>query len=67
MVHSCRAPGALRGPPHWGKLFLMGPERLASLYDRLPDFRRLAADHDPTGKFRNPFGNDRLFAGAEPR
>ncbi|MEU0481488.1 FAD-binding protein [Streptosporangium sp. NPDC006013] len=51
--------------PHWGKLFLMGPERLASRYDRLPDFRRLAADLDPTGKFRNPFVNDHLFAGAE--
>ncbi|MER6173881.1 FAD-binding protein [Streptosporangium sp. NPDC001681] len=47
--------------PHWGKLFLMGPERLASRYDRLPDFRRLAADLDPTGKFRNPFVNDLLL------
>ncbi|WP_433375658.1 FAD-binding protein [Streptosporangium sp. CA-115845] len=52
--------------PHWGKLFLMGPERLASRYDRLPDFRRLAADLDPTGKFRNPFVNDHLFAGDSP-
>ncbi|MET8046709.1 FAD-binding protein [Streptosporangium sp. NPDC005286] len=52
--------------PHWGKLFLMGSERLASRYDRLPDFRRLAADLDPTGKFRNPFVNDRLFAGDSP-
>nr|WP_329425017.1 FAD-binding protein [Streptosporangium sp. NBC_01495] len=47
--------------PHWGKLFLMGPERLSSLYDRLPDFRSLAADLDPTGKFRNPFLDARLF------
>ncbi|MEU4533262.1 D-arabinono-1,4-lactone oxidase [Streptosporangium sp. NPDC023825] len=47
--------------PHWGKLFLMGPERLNSLYDRLPDFRRLAADLDPTGKFRNPFLDARVF------
>lgn len=48
--------------PHWGKLFLMGPERLNSLYDRLPDFRRLAADLDPTGKFRTPFLDARVLS-----
>jgi alditol oxidase len=52
--------------PHWGKLFLMGPDRLSSLYDRLPDFRRLAADLDPAGKFRNPFLDARVFAGDFP-
>ncbi|MFI6510244.1 FAD-binding protein [Streptosporangium sp. NPDC050855] len=52
--------------PHWGKLFLTPPGRLASLYERLPDFRKLAADLDPAGKFRNPFLNDHLFAGDVP-
>ncbi|MDP9845647.1 xylitol oxidase [Streptosporangium lutulentum] len=47
--------------PHWGKLFVMGPERVRSLYERLPDFRRLLTDHDPTGKFRNAFVDERLF------
>ena len=41
--------------PHWGKLF--GPQAALAIgrYERLPDFRRLRADHDPTGKFGNDF------------
>jgi xylitol oxidase len=39
--------------PHWGKLFTMPPARVQSLYERLPDFRRLALQCDPHGKFRN--------------
>ncbi|MFC3996917.1 FAD-binding protein [Nocardiopsis sediminis] len=41
--------------PHWGKLFTTPPERIDALYDRLPDFRALAADLDPHGKFATPF------------
>ncbi|SFI36817.1 xylitol oxidase [Paenibacillus sp. UNC496MF] len=41
--------------PHWGKLFTMAPERLRTLYAKLPEFRRLAAACDPEGKFRNAF------------
>ncbi|HZG57239.1 FAD-binding protein [Paenibacillus sp.] len=41
--------------PHWGKLFTMAPERVRSLYERLPDFRRLQRAHDPDGKFSNEF------------
>jgi xylitol oxidase len=41
--------------PHWGKLFDTPPARLRALYARLPDFRRLTAELDPGGKFRNAF------------
>ena len=39
--------------PHWGKVFTTTPATLARLYPRLPDFRRLVTDVDPTGKFGN--------------
>jgi xylitol oxidase len=41
--------------PHWAKLF--GPHCADAVrhYERLPDFRRLHARHDPTGKFANDF------------
>lgn len=38
---------------HWGKLFGIPAEVLSGRYERLPDFRRLAHQYDPTGKFRN--------------
>jgi xylitol oxidase len=47
--------------PHWGKLFTLPPARLQSLYARLPDFRRLLAQFDPHGKFRNEFLDTYLF------
>ncbi len=47
--------------PHWGKLFTIRGGRLGELYDRMPDFRRLASEFDPTGKFRNPFLDETVF------
>jgi xylitol oxidase len=47
--------------PHWGKLFTMPPERLRSLYERLPHFRRLLEAYDPEGKFRNAFLEKYIF------
>ena len=41
--------------PHWGKLFTMAPERLRSLYPKLPEFQALMRSHDPDGKFHNAF------------
>ncbi|MBB6671582.1 FAD-binding protein [Cohnella nanjingensis] len=41
--------------PHWAKLFTMPPERVQSLYEKLPDFRQLLLRCDPQGKFRNAF------------
>jgi xylitol oxidase len=39
--------------PHWGKLFGIGPSRLAGLYPRLSDFAGLVTGLDPSGKFAN--------------
>jgi xylitol oxidase len=39
--------------PHWGKVFLAGPDDVRRHYPRLDDFRGLLARHDPAGKFRN--------------
>jgi xylitol oxidase len=39
--------------PHWGKIFTTSPLTVAERYPRLADFRRLAADLDPGGKFGN--------------
>lgn len=47
------APFGVR--PHWGKLFATPPAQFAKLYERLPDFQKLAREYDPKGKFRNEF------------
>ena len=47
--------------PHWGKLFTMSPKQLQPLYARLNDFRNLAREFDPAGRFRNPFLDACLF------
>ena len=49
--------------PHWGKLFTMRPERLQSLYQRLPDFQESLRHYDPAGKFRNSFLDTYVFGG----
>ncbi|HEX2181473.1 MAG TPA: D-arabinono-1,4-lactone oxidase [Rubrobacteraceae bacterium] len=41
--------------PHWGKLFDAGAAVIAPLYERMPDFVRLAGRLDPRGAFRNPW------------
>lgn len=47
--------------PHWGKLFTISPERIRSLYRKLPDFRQLLQQYDPKGKFRNEFLDTLIF------
>ena len=39
--------------PHWGKAFHAKAAEIAPLYERLPDFARLAQRLDPRGAFRN--------------
>ncbi|MDR7158465.1 D-arabinono-1,4-lactone oxidase [Arthrobacter sp. BE255] len=39
--------------PHWGKLFTPASHDWEALYPRFADFRALAGEHDPAGKFRN--------------
>jgi xylitol oxidase len=48
--------------PHWGKLFTVPPDELRRRYEKLDDFRQLAAKYDPQGKFRNEFLNANVFA-----
>ena len=47
--------------PHWGKLFTMIPKALAAHYEKLPEFKKLVAQFDPQGKFRNDFLNSTIF------
>lgn len=48
--------------PHWGKLFTMPASLLEPSYTRLPEFRALAAQYDPQGKFRNRFVQMNAYA-----
>jgi alditol oxidase len=56
LIEETLAPFEAR--PHWGKLFVMSPGRL---YERLGDFKELAKQYDPEGKFHNDFLNAYLF------
>ncbi|MER5452550.1 FAD-binding protein [Streptomyces sp. NPDC002764] len=46
--------------PHWGKVFAVPATVLRSRYPRLGDFRALARELDPAGKFTNAFVRDVL-------
>jgi alditol oxidase len=51
------------GPrPHWAKLFTIPGQELERQYPRLADFRALAAQYDPEGKFRNEFLRTNLYS-----
>jgi xylitol oxidase len=41
--------------PHWGKVFDIAPEVVASRYPRLTDFRALRDELDPDRRFANAF------------
>ncbi|WP_433888136.1 FAD-binding protein [Streptomyces sp. CA-111067] len=60
LIESQLAPYEAR--PHWGKLFSTAPDRVRALYPRMDDFLKLAADTDPSGKFRNAFLRRELYA-----
>lgn len=47
--------------PHWAKVFTIAPSRVQSLYPKMADFKRLMAEYDPSGKFRNQFLETNLF------
>ncbi len=47
--------------PHWGKVFGADAASIASLYERLPDFTRLAGRLDSRGAFRNAWLNTRVL------
>jgi xylitol oxidase len=64
-IESALAPFDPR--PHWGKLFTLPGEVVASRYPRLADARSLAARLDPEGKLRNPFVDRYLFPSPRTR
>ncbi|MDT0690309.1 FAD-binding protein [Salegentibacter sp. F188] len=47
--------------PHWGKLFTMAPPVLQGRLPKLNDFKHLVRHHDPQGKFRNSFLQEKLY------
>ncbi|MCY3595030.1 MAG: FAD-binding protein [Bacteroidetes bacterium] len=49
--------------PHWGKNFLMTAEELRSRYPGHTQFQELVLTHDPEGKFRNDFINEKVIRG----
>lgn len=53
LIDEALAPFGAR--PHWGKVTSMEPSRLGEVYPRLGDFRALADELDPSGRFRNPY------------
>lgn len=59
VVEAALKPFAPR--PHWGKLFTTAPAQIQQYYGRLADFRQLAQDYDPQGKFRNAFLDTYIF------
>lgn len=49
--------------PHWGKNFVMTAEELRSRYPGHAQFQELVLTHDPEGKFRNDFVNEKIIHG----
>jgi len=47
--------------PHWGKLFTMSPSTLASRYQKMNDFKKVVAEFDSKGKFRNEFLEKNIY------
>jgi xylitol oxidase len=47
--------------PHWAKIFTIEPKVLASRYEKMDDFKKLVAEYDPKGKFRNAYLDRNLF------
>lgn len=50
--------------PHWGKLFTIEPKILESRYEKIADFKKLVAEYDPKGKFRNNFIDHNIYSKA---
>ncbi len=61
LIEAALAP--FHAKPHWGKLFTMSPAHLASLYEKLPAFRKMLKGYDPNGKFRNAFLDKYIYMG----
>jgi xylitol oxidase len=60
MIERELAPFDVR--PHWGKLFTIPGSTLQRRYERCDEFKRVLAQHDPRGKFRNAFLTQTLYS-----
>lgn len=47
--------------PHWAKIFTISPKILAGRYEKMEDFRKIVAEYDPKGKFRNAYLERNLY------
>jgi xylitol oxidase len=47
--------------PHWAKIFTIEPKVLASRYEKMDDFKKLVAEYESKGKFRNAYLDRNLF------
>ena len=47
--------------PHWGKLFTLSSSTLSSRYEKMNEFKKIIAQYDPHGKFRNEFLEKNLY------
>lgn len=52
-IESALKPFGVR--PHWGKIFEIDPTYLRTQYPQMDQFRSLATNFDPNGKFRNKY------------
>jgi alditol oxidase len=48
--------------PHWAKLSTVAPSVIQARFEKLDDFRKLAARYDPDGKFRNEYLTEKLYS-----
>jgi xylitol oxidase len=62
-LEAALAPFAAR--PHWGKAFRATAGDIAPLYERLPDFARLAQRLDRRGAFRNDWLERHVLGAAQ--
>jgi xylitol oxidase len=60
MIERELAPFDVR--PHWGKLFTIPSATLQQRYEKCAEFKRLVAQYDPQGKFRNKFLTANLYS-----
>lgn len=47
--------------PHWGKLFTISHETLASHYTQMNTFKKVVAEFDANGKFKNEFLQKNIY------
>ena len=48
--------------PHWVKVFTLSPTSYLPLYKKRKEFKELADELDPNGRFRNQFLAEKVFA-----